>query len=72
MTKVGDEKVWNEITNNEGFVKILPNNVGEELLRNIISTSEIGIPCSLVLDVCKSADGFDIDLDDTKFAFLVR
>jgi hypothetical protein len=70
LTKVGDEKVWNESTNN-GVFEVFPIGVDELFSRNVFSMSKVGSPSRLVFDVHKSTDEFDVDLDHAKFAFLV-
>ena len=70
MTKVGNEKVWNESTNN-GVIKVFSIGVDELFSSNVFSMSKVGSPSCIVFDVRKSADGFDVDLDYAKFAFLV-
>ena len=72
MPKIGEEQVRNESTNDgDGVFEVLPIGVDEFVSGNVISVNKIGGPCSLVFDVRKNADGFNIDLDHAEFAFLV-
>jgi hypothetical protein len=71
LPEIGKEKVWNESTNN-WVLEVLPIGIGEFIIRNVISESKICVPCSLVLDVRKRAEGLDVDLDHAEFAFLVE
>jgi hypothetical protein len=69
LPKLSKEKVRDESTNNWVF-RILPIGVDEQIRRNVISVSKIGVPCSLVLDIRESADGFNVDPDHAEIAFL--
>ena len=70
MPKVSNEKVRNEYANN-GVFEVFPTSVDELFSRNVVSVNKIGSSCSLVIDMRKGADGFDVDLDHAEFAFLV-
>ncbi len=70
LTKVGDEEVRNESTN-DGVFGVFPISVGKLISRNVFSVRKIGSPCRLVFDVHKNTDGFDVDLDHAEFTFLV-
>ena len=70
MPEIGDAIVQNESTNN-GVFEVFPIGVDEFVNGNVISVNKIGSSCSLVFDVCKSPDRFDVDLDHAEFAFLV-